>query len=73
MRTIPADPDADVIRRYHTDAEFHALVHLMHPEGFRDDNGVLHDGPTVWGAIQTARMLETLEAAGLVIAWKEDR
>lgn len=69
-RTLPGKATPEEIRlriRFHTDARFHAAVHIyskLHSDGYTDDDGVRHSGPT----LADAEMVERLEQAGVSYA-----
>lgn len=58
----------DVLDRYERDPFFKELVDRLEPDGFTDDDGVYHDGPTIAGAKRVQRYLDTIYAMGYIIA-----
>lgn len=55
--------------RYDTDPLFRTLVDRT-SAGYADDDGRLHDGPTIGDAIRVERFLEHIDAAGYQITPK---
>lgn len=59
-----------VAERYHTDAIFHALVHLLSDGGYADEDGVAHHEPTLADAQRVQRFYDALDSIGYEVRRK---
>lgn len=68
-----ADYVAEEVRaRYHTNPVFHAVTELLSHGGYRDGDGVWHEGPTWADVYRAARFIDGLAANGLQITARID-